>query len=168
VAGVLIQFNKFKPNPPVFSDPRVSVQTGSKMLLEETGKEAHMNLREKHELSLELPRETEVLQVQSREGLRQSISYRDRRQWENDIDFLMEYSNLISRMKLKELIAHLLFLIILFLVQKQEIDTHLRNKGQYFILMTFPPVCNCIFLLRVQLHCPSNAQFNYHKLQFIT
>lgn len=47
MAGVLIQFNKFKPNPPVFSDLRVSGQTGSKMLLEEIGKEAHMKLRAK-------------------------------------------------------------------------------------------------------------------------
>lgn len=36
----------------------------------------------------------------------------------------MEYSNLISRMKLKKLIAYLPFLIIMFLVQKQEISTY--------------------------------------------
>lgn len=45
MAGVLIQLDKFKPNPPVFPDLRVSGHTGSKMLLEEIGKEAHMKLR---------------------------------------------------------------------------------------------------------------------------
>lgn len=47
MAGVLIQFNKFKTNPPVFSDVRVSGQTSSKMLLEGLEKEAHMKLRTK-------------------------------------------------------------------------------------------------------------------------
>lgn len=45
VVGVLIQFNRFKPNLSAFSDPRVSGQTGSKMLLEAIGKETHMKLR---------------------------------------------------------------------------------------------------------------------------
>lgn len=42
--GVLIQFNEFKPNPPVFSDLRVSGQISSKMLVEEMGEEAHVKL----------------------------------------------------------------------------------------------------------------------------
>lgn len=42
MVGVLIQFNKFKPNPPAFSDLRVSGQTGSKMLMEEMGEEARV------------------------------------------------------------------------------------------------------------------------------
>lgn len=42
--GALIQFNKLKPNPPLFSDLRVSGQTSSKMLVEEMGEEAHVKL----------------------------------------------------------------------------------------------------------------------------
>lgn len=44
----------------------------------------------------------------------------------------MEYSNLISRMKLKKLMVYLPFLIIMFLVQKQKISTYeIRDNASF-------------------------------------